>query len=92
MTHTNLYSNKSKHGISLEEAKKLWFVPAIEIQARTVGEQRFMIIGKIKRVSIDFTKNILDEVDIEAAKIGVTRTALIKMWVAEHIRVYTSHG
>jgi len=40
----------------------------------------------LQRISIDFPKNILDSVDLEAAKIGVTRTSLIKMWVAEHIQ------
>lgn len=39
----------------------------------------------VQRISIDFPKNILEGVDFEAAKIGVTRNALIKMWVAEHI-------
>lgn len=38
-----------------------------------------------QRISIDFPKNILEELDIEAAKIGVTRTSLIKMWIAEHL-------
>lgn len=38
-----------------------------------------------QRISIDFPKNIIEEVDVEAAKIGVTRTSLIKMWVAEHL-------
>jgi len=39
----------------------------------------------VQRISIDFPKNILKAVDMEAAKIGVTRTALIKMWVADHL-------
>lgn len=39
----------------------------------------------MQRVSIDFPKSIIEEVDQEAAKIGVTRTSLIKMWVAEHL-------
>lgn len=38
-----------------------------------------------QRISIDFPKNILEDVDIEAAKIGVTRTSLIKIWVSEHL-------
>ena len=38
-----------------------------------------------QRISIDFPKNILDDLDLEAAKIGVTRTSLIKMWIAEHL-------
>jgi len=38
-----------------------------------------------QRISIDFPKKILEEVDIEAAKMGVTRTSLIKIWVAEQL-------
>ena len=38
-----------------------------------------------QRLSIDFTKNMVEEVDQEAAKIGVTRTSLIKIWVAEKL-------
>jgi len=41
----------------------------------------------MQRISIDFPKGILEEVDMEAAKIGITRTALIKMWVAQHVHV-----
>jgi len=40
-------TNKIKHGISLEDAKELWLVPAVEIEAKTVDEPRFMIIGKL---------------------------------------------
>ena len=40
-------SNKQKHGISLEEAKALWATPHIEVEARTLDEPRFIIIGKI---------------------------------------------
>lgn len=39
----------------------------------------------VQRISIDFPLNILKEVDVKAAKIGVTRTSLIKMWVAQHL-------
>ena len=39
----------------------------------------------VQRVSIDFPKNILEEVDLEAAKIGITRTSLIKIWVAQQL-------
>ncbi len=39
----------------------------------------------VQRVSIDFPKVILENLDTEAAKIGVTRTSLIKMWVAQQL-------
>lgn len=45
-----------------------------------------------QRISIDFPRKILNEIDIEAAKIGVTRTALIKIWVAEHLAGHVNHG
>ena len=38
-----------------------------------------------RRLSIDFTESMIEEVDQEAAKIGVTRTALIKIWVADKL-------
>lgn len=45
-----------------------------------------------QRLSIDFTKNMVEEVDQEAAKIGVTRTSLIKMWIAEKLsKLHGSH-
>lgn len=40
-------ANKAKHGISLEDAKDLWAVPAVELEAKTIDEPRYMIIGKI---------------------------------------------
>ena len=44
-----------------------------------------------QRISIDFPKKILEELDNEAAKIGVTRTSLIKIWVAEHLAEQHTH-
>ena len=41
----------------------------------------------MQRLSIDFPKNILDGIDQEAARIGVTRTSLIKMWVAQRLNL-----
>lgn len=45
-----------------------------------------------QRISIDFPKNIIEGIDIEAAKIGVTRTSLIKMWIAEHLSAQHSNS
>lgn len=40
--------NREKHGISLEEAARLWSVPAVEIEARTADEPRLMMIGQFE--------------------------------------------
>ena len=50
--------NQEKHGISLEEAKQIWFVPAAEVDAQSrFDEQRHMLIGKLggKFYSVIFT-------------------------------------
>lgn len=50
--------NLKKHGISLEQAKQLWQVVSVELPARSLEEERFMIIGKLggKCYSCIFTK------------------------------------
>lgn len=40
--------NKDKHGIDFDEAQELWADPSLlEAAAKTVGEERFVAIGKI---------------------------------------------
>ena len=42
-------SNKHKHGIDFVEGQALWDDPErLELPAKTVGEQRYMLIGKIE--------------------------------------------
>lgn len=50
--------NKKKHGVDFEEAKTIWFSDNVILPALTKGEERLMIIGKIKHVlySCIFTK------------------------------------
>jgi hypothetical protein len=40
---------------------------------------------KVQRVNIDFPASLLGKIDKEADKIGVARTALIKIWLAERV-------
>ncbi|MBF0253061.1 MAG: type II toxin-antitoxin system HicB family antitoxin [Candidatus Omnitrophica bacterium] len=40
---------------------------------------------KTKRINIDFPEKMLDKIDSEAQKIGVARSALIKLWLAEKL-------
>lgn len=40
---------------------------------------------KVQRVNIDFPTSLLGKIDKEANKIGVARTALIKIWLAERV-------
>lgn len=45
-----------------------------------------------QRITIDFPKNILKSLDDEASRIGVTRTSLIKLWIAEHLNKQRKPG
>lgn len=41
-------TNKKKHGVDFKEAQALWNDPdRIEIPAKTIDEERFLMIGKI---------------------------------------------
>jgi len=40
-----------------------------------------------QRINIDIPKPVLNRIDLEANRIGVTRTALIKMWIAQHLKL-----
>jgi len=38
-----------------------------------------------KRVNVDFPEWMLDSLDREASRVGVTRQSIIKVWLAERI-------
>ncbi|MBI3616129.1 MAG: CopG family transcriptional regulator [Candidatus Omnitrophica bacterium] len=38
-----------------------------------------------QRINVDVPKDLLEKVDREAARIGVPRTSLIKIWIAEKL-------
>jgi len=40
-----------------------------------------------QRINIDIPKPVLNRIDLEANRIGVTRTSLIKMWIAQHLKI-----
>ena len=39
----------------------------------------------VQRINLDMPKELLEKADLEAARVGVTRTALFKIWIAEHL-------
>ena len=39
----------------------------------------------IQRINLDMPKNLLERADKEADRIGVTRTSLFKLWIAERL-------
>lgn len=39
----------------------------------------------VQRINIDIPQEMLAKVDHEAERMGVPRTSLIKVWIAEHV-------
>jgi biotin operon repressor len=39
-----------------------------------------------KRVNVDFPVGIIDSLDKEAKRLGVTRQSIIKVWIAERLQ------
>lgn len=44
-----------------------------------------------KRVNVDFPTWMVDSLDREACKLGVTRQSVIKVWLAERLQATNSH-
>lgn len=53
--------------------------------SKTSSSKKFQEGLKIKRVNVDFPAYIVNNLDMEARKIGITRQSLIKMWIAEKL-------
>ena len=45
-----------------------------------------------KKVNVDFPEWIIESLDQEAKKIGVTRQSIIKVWIAQRLKEETGHS
>ncbi|MBE0644102.1 MAG: CopG family transcriptional regulator [Bacteroidetes bacterium] len=48
-------------------------------------------LQKLRRVNVDFPDWMIDSLDREANRLGVTRQSIIKMWLAERLEQANSH-
>lgn len=68
-----------------EELDKLFddgddFLPHLDLaSAKRIGTQP-------KKINVDFPEWIINALDIEAKKIGVTRQSIIKVWISERLK------
>jgi hypothetical protein len=49
------------------------------------------VLQEQKRVNVDFPTWMIDSLDREASKLGVTRQSVIKIWLAERLELTTSN-
>ena len=45
-----------------------------------------------KRINVDFPSWVIDSLDREAARIGVTRQSIIKVWLVERIKAEAANN
>lgn len=48
--------------------------------------KHFTVEARTKRVNVDFPIKVLQDLDAEAEKRGVTRQSLLKLWIYEKIQ------
>jgi hypothetical protein len=49
------------------------------------------VLQEQKRVNVDFPTWMIDSLDREASKLGVTRQSVIKIWLAERLELTASN-
>lgn len=56
------------------------FIPHLDLStAKRIGTQP-------KKINVDFPEWVINALDIEAKKIGVTRQSIIKVWISERLK------
>jgi hypothetical protein len=50
------------------------------------------VLQEQRRVNVDFPTWMIDSLDREASKLGVTRQSVIKVWLAERLEATASHA
>lgn len=48
------------------------------------------VVQEQKRVNVDFPSWMVESLDREASKLGITRQSIIKVWLAERLKAETS--
>jgi len=74
-----------KRTITVEEFDRLFDEGSEEIEAFIDRSKSRMVFPKSQRVNVDFPPSMVRELDAVATARGVTRQALIKMWLADKL-------
>lgn len=71
--------------ISAEEFDRLFDDGSDEIDQYLDWENARRVQSDVKRVNVDFPQWMVAKLDVEAKRRGVTRQALIKMWLSDRL-------
>ncbi len=67
------------------------FDEGLDITASLDLSKAKRVLQEQKRVNVDFPTWMIDSLDREASKLGVTRQSVIKVWLAERLEATTSN-
>jgi hypothetical protein len=67
------------------------FDEGVDITASLDLSKAKRVLQEQKRVNVDFPTWMIDSLDREASKLGVTRQSVIKIWLADRLEATTSN-
>ena len=67
------------------------FDEGVDITASLDISKAKRVLQQQKRVNVDFPTWMVDSLDREASKLGVTRQSVIKLWLADRLEATTSN-
>jgi hypothetical protein len=67
------------------------FDEGVDITASLDLTKAKRVLQEQKRVNVDFPTWMIDSLDREAGKLGVTRQSIIKVWLAERLEMLGSN-
>jgi hypothetical protein len=67
------------------------FDEGVDITASLDLSKAKRVLQAQKRVNVDFPTWMIDSLDREASKLGVTRQSIIKVWLAERLETTASN-
>lgn len=67
------------------------FDEGVDITATLDLSKAKRVLQEQKRVNVDFPTWMIDSLDREAGKLGVTRQSIIKVWLAERLEMLDSN-
>jgi hypothetical protein len=51
-------------------------------------DKKVRVVDDVQRVNVDFPRWMVDSLDGEAKRLGISRQAVIKFWIAEKLEDY----
>ncbi len=67
------------------------FDGGVDVSAALDLSKARRVLQEQKRVNVDFPTWMIDSLDREASKLGVTRQSVIKVWLAERLEATASN-